>query len=266
MVLPSSGPRSPWVTAVVILAAVLLAAASVVLGLQERRLTCTPAACATVNTYPSSRAELSLANIRGVEIHEGSGKQRGKWRLSLIDAGGASIPLYSTDQAGAEALKRELEEVLAGKREAVEHVTPPKYWMLLFAPLLLIFAISELRAAIRNRGRYARTAKPSPPGAMKRPLLLWLGLVAVAIVVSVIGNLVMSAQMAASTGVLQLECHHRCEFSGATCLPGGSMEMSLNPGEYAVKVWNPAVAGSWEPRSVRVEIGAQTRFVCEPGD
>ena len=255
-------------TVAVAVGALLLAAGSVMMGLRETRLTCTPAACAIVKTYPSSRTEQSLAGLEVVEIHEGSGKQRGSWRVSVIDLRGTPITLHSTNQAGAEALKRELEQLLAGQRETVERVTPPTYWMLIFAPLLLLFAIYEIREAIRNRGRYVKAAKPSSSstgGAMKRPLLMWLALSVGALVVATIANLVMTWGMADSTGVLRLECRHRCDFGGLSCLPGGVTEQRLNPGEYTVKVWNPAVAGSWEPRKVQVEIGQLTHFVCEPG-
>lgn len=246
--------------------AVLLAAGSVVMGLQETRLTCTSATCAIVQTYPSARTEHSLADIRAVEIHEGSGKARGAWRVALVDTRGASIRLHSAKQAEAEALQRELEDLLAGKREAVERVTPPSYWMLAFAVPLLAFAVYALRSALRSRGRSARTMKPttSTPSS-KRPMLLWIAGLGVAILVSALANLALDASTADSTGVLQLECRHRCEFSGGTCMPGGAMELRLNPGEYTVKVWNPAAAGNWEPRKLQVEPGSQTRFICEPG-
>ena len=233
-------------------------------GLQETRLTCTPAACAIDRNYPTSHKEYALADMRVIEVHQGSGKRRGVWGVSFIDTPGTSIHLHSAGQADAEALQRELEALRAGQRQAVERVTPPTYWMLAFAALLLAFAGYEIRAAIRNRGRYARAAKPSTGGSMKRPLLLWLGLSVGALALAAIGNFIMTASMA-GTGLLQLECRHRCEFSGGTCMPGGAMEMRLNPGEYTVKVWNPAVAGSWEPRKVQIEIGRETRFVCAPG-
>lgn len=246
--------------------AILLAAGSVVMGLQETRLTCSSVACTIVKTYPSARTEHALANIRAVEIHEGSGKARGSWRVSLIDTRGASIRLHSAKQTEAEALQRELEELLAGKREAVERVTPPSYWMLAFAVPLLAFAFYEIRSAIRSRGRYARTVKPTTSATSKqRPMLLWSAGVGVAILVSGLANLALDAGTADSTGVLELECRHRCEFSGGTCMPGGAMELPLKPGEYTVKVWNPKVAGNWEPRTVQVELGKRTRFVCEPG-
>ncbi len=254
--------------ALVAVVALLLAAVSVVMGLRETRLTCTPAACVIVKTYPSSRTEHSLAGLEVVEIYEGSGKQRGVWRVSVIDLQGTPIRLHSTTQDGAEALKRELEQLLAGQRETLERVTPPTYWAWLFAPLLLVFAIYEVRAAIRNRGRYVKAAKPSSSsfaGSLKRPLLMWLGLGVGAFVVAAIANFVLARGLADSTGVLRLECRHRCDFGGMSCMPGGVTEQSLNPGEYTVKIWNPAVAGSWEPRKVRVEIGQLTRFVCEPG-
>ena len=258
----STGPQSPTAKLAIGVGMLALAAGSAVFGLRETRLTCTPAACETVQSYPTSRTRQDLAEIHAVEVHQRSGKQRGVYIVSLIDTKGASIRVHSAGQTGAETFKRELEELLAGQRQRIEVVTPPIYWMLAFAALLVLFAVYEIREAIRSWGKYARPARTRAAG---RPIVLWGALTVGALVVAVTGNYFLERSMAGSTGVLQLECRHRCEFSNSTCLPGGAMEVRLNPGEYEVKVWNPAAPSSWEPHKVRVELGTQTRFVCEPG-
>ncbi len=258
----STGPQSPAAKLAIGVGMLLLAAGATVLGLRETRLTCTPAACETLKSFPTSRTRQELAGIHAVEVHQGSGKQRGVYTVSLIDTKGASIRVHAAGQTGAETFKRELEELRAGQRQHIEVVTPPMYWMLAFVALLVIVAGYEIREGIRGRGKYARPARPRTEG---RPIVLWSALTVGALVVAAAGNYMLERSMADSTGVLQLECRHRCEFSNGTCLPGGAMEMRLSPGEYEVKVWNPAALNSWEPHKVRVEPGKATRFLCEPG-
>lgn len=258
----STGPQSPLTTLAIAIGAVLLAAGAAVAGLQETRLTCTRDACETVKTFPASHTRQDLSDVRDVEIHQGSGKQRNTYTVSLIDTRGASIRIHSSGEAGAATFKRELEEVLAGQRPQLEVVSPPMYWMLAFVVLLLVFGGYEAREAVRSWGKYAR---PAAPKTSRRPFILWGALVVGALVVSSVGNFILERSQADSTGLLQLECRHRCEFDNGTCMPGGAMELRLRPGEYEVKVWNPAVTGSWEPHKVQIELGKDTRFVCEPG-
>jgi hypothetical protein len=258
----SRGPQSPAGKIALGVVTLLLAAACAVFGLRETRLTCTPEACETVKSFPASRSRRDLADIHGVEIRESSGKQRGVFIVSVIDTRGASIRVHSSGKDGAETFKRELEELLAGQRQRIEVVTPPAYWMLVFGALLAVFAVYEIREAIRGWGKYVRPARPK---SARNPLVLVGALGVGAMVLALAGNFILERSMADSTGVLQLECRHRCEFQGMTCLPGGAMEMRLNPGEYDIKVWNPAAPDSWEPHKFRVEVGAETRFVCEPG-
>ncbi len=239
----------------------LLAVAGTVAGLRETRLTCTRAECVTVQTFPASRTRQDLTDIRAVEVHQGSGKQRNTYTVSLIDTRGSSLRIHSSGEAGATQFKRELEEVLAGQRPQLEVVSPPMYWMLVFVALLVLFAGYEVREAIRSRGKYVR---PPRQKTNSRPYILWGALVVGALVVSAAGNFMLERSQAGSTGLLQLECRHRCEFSNGTCLPGGAMDMRLNPGEYEVKVWNPDAPNSWELHKIRVEVGQETRFVCEP--
>jgi hypothetical protein len=101
--------------------------------------------------------------------------------VSLIDTKGASIRVHSAGQTGAETFKRELEELLAGQRQRIEVVTPPIYWMLAFAALLVLFAVYEIRAAIRSWGKYARPARTRAAG---RPIVLWGALTVGALVVA----------------------------------------------------------------------------------
>ena len=258
----STRPQSPITRLAIAVGALLLAAGAAVAGLQETRLTCTRAACETVKTFPASLTRQELRDIHAVEIHQGSGKQRGTYSVSLVDTRGASIRIHSSGEAGAATFKRELEEVLAGQRPRLEVVTPPMYWIFAFVALLAAFSFYEIRAAIRSWGTYTRPARAK---TSSRPYLLWGALVVGALVVSTAANFILERSQADSTGLLQLECRHRCEFSKGTCMPGGAMELRLQPGEYEVKVWNPSVTGSWEPHKVRVELGKDTRFVCEPG-
>jgi len=256
-----SGPQSPAAKLVIAVGVLLLAVAGTVGGLRETRLTCTRAACETVKTFPSSRSRQDLGDIRGVEVHQGSGKQRNTHYVSLINTRGSSIRIHTSGEAGAAAFKRELEEVLAGQRPQVEVISPPMYWMLGFVALLVLFAVHEVRETVRSWGKYVR---PPRQPTNWRPYVLWGALVVGALVVSAVGNFMLERSQADSTGLLQLECRHRCEFSGATCLPGGAMEMRLSAGEHEVKVWNPGVPSSWESHKLSIEVGQETRFVCEP--
>lgn len=239
----------------------LLAVGGTVAGLRETRLTCTRAACETVRSFPSSRSRQDLGDIRGVEVLRGSGKQRDNYVVSLINTRGSSIRIHSSGEAGANTLKRELEEVLAGQRAQLEVISPPMYWMLGFVALLVLFAVYEVRETVRSWGKYVRPARQP---TNRRPYVLWGALVVGALVVSAVGNYFLGQSQADSTGVLQLECRHRCEFSGATCLPGGAMEMRLSAGEHEVKVWNPDVTSSWESHKLSIKVGQETRFVCDP--
>lgn len=265
MVVASSGPKSPAGKLALAIGALVIAALCGVAGIQETRLTCTRAACETVKSFPSSHTSRSLADIRAVEIHLGTGKQRNVRTVSVIDSKGASFRIHSSADASAATFKRELEELLAGQREQVVAVTPPSYWILIFVALLVAFAVFEIREAIRGWGKYAPPKKPRPAPGARRPIVMWGALVVGVFVVALAGNYFLEQSLAGSTGKLQLECSQRCEFRGFTCLPGGIMEMRLDPGDYPIKVWNPDIAGSWESQTVRIELGQDTRFVCERG-
>lgn len=265
MVVASSGPKSPAGKLALAVGALVIAALCAVGGLQETRLTCTRAACETVQSFPSSRTRRDLTDIRAVEIHQSTGKQRGVHVVSVIDSKGASLRIHSSGEAGAATFKRELEELLAGQREQVVAVTPPTYWILAFVALLVAFAGFEIREAIRGWGKYAPPKQPPPAAGARRPIVLWGALVVGVLVVALAGNYILERSLAGSTGKLQLECSQRCEFRGFTCLPGGRMDMRLDPGDYPIKVWNPDIAGSWESQTLRIELGQDTRFVCERG-
>lgn len=261
MAITSSGPQSPIMKLVIAVGLLMLVAAGTVAGLGETRLTCTRAECVTVHTFPSSRTRQDLTDIRAVEVHRGSGKQRDTHNVYLVNTRGSSIRIHSSGEAGAAQFKRELEEVLTGQRPQLEVVSPPMYWMLAFVALLVLLAIYEIRDTIRNWGKYVR---PPRQPTNSRPYILWGALVVGALVVSAAGNFILERSQADSTGLLQLECRHRCEFGNGTCLPGGAMEMRLNSGEYEVKVWNPDAPNSWELHKIHIEVGQETRFVCEP--
>jgi hypothetical protein len=140
--------------------------------------------------------------------------------------------------------------------------------MLGIAALLLVGAALVLREGVRRRRRgHTRPRAPQVhpyTDAGKRTHRLLLVFFA-ATALAAIANVALNAAQSDSTGVLRLECRHRCEFDGMTCLPGGVMELRLDPGEYPVKVWNAARADPWEQRSFAIEAGERTQFVCEPG-
>mgnify|MGYP000281731654 FL=1 len=130
-----------------------------------------------------------LRDVHAVEVHQGSGKQRSTYTVVIVDSRGGSTRIHSSGEAGAAALKRELEEVLAGQRPRLELVTPPMYWMFAFVAMLAVFALLEIRAAIRGWGRHAAPAPaPARAPAQRRALVLWAALLAVTLVVSGVGN------------------------------------------------------------------------------
>lgn len=186
---PSTGTQSPIVKLAIAVGVLLLAAGACVAGLQETRLTCTRAACEVVKTYPDSRTRHDLRDVHAVEVHQGSGKQRNTYTVVIVDSRGVSTRIHSSGEAGAAALKRELEEVLAGQRPRLELVTPPMYWMFAFVAMLAVFSLLEIRAAIRGWGKHAAPAPaPARAPAQRRAIVLWAALLAVTLVVSGVGN------------------------------------------------------------------------------
>lgn len=155
IVAPTSAPQSTTTQVAIAVGLLLFAAVTGVVALQEKRVTCTPAACETTTTWPASSTRQPLAGVRAVEVHEGTGKQRGVFTVSLRTGDSQWVRVHSGDAAHAAALKRELEELLAGQRQQLEIVTPPMYWLFAFVAVLLAFAVLQLRDALRSRGKYA---------------------------------------------------------------------------------------------------------------
>lgn len=268
MVIPSSGPKSPAGKLAVSIGVLVLAAGAAVMALQETRLTCSRTTCETVKSFPGARTVKDLRDVRAVEIHQGTGKQSSSYYVDVLDSKGSSSRLHTSDKAGAHALKRELEALLAGQRAQIEVITPPMYWMFAFVALLVAFGVLEIRDAIRSWGKYApakHVAMRARDTSARRRILIFGGAAIAMLVFIVAGTALIERSVAATTGLLQLECPHRCEFSGGSCQPGGTMEARLDVGDQPIRVWNPDVPGSWESHTVRIELGQTTRFVCAPG-
>lgn len=108
--------------------------------------------------------------------------------------------------------------------------------------------------------------RPASPRTPRRTLLLFAGvIVAGALVSALIG-----AGSSRTQGTLELECRTRCRFQGMECLPGGSVQMSLEPGAHTIEVWTATGSERWTPKQATIRIGETTRFVCAremvPGD
>lgn len=134
---------------------------------------------------------------------------------------------------------------------------------------------SEVHEDLAERLREATGLKPQPrpvvvgeetapapaSGGWKRHrwgVYLGLGIPILAMVVA----FGMEAMMTSGGPQVTFRSEQRCKFQGMELLPGAEMTMALEPGEYVVQVFDPAVEGMWRSDIFEVREGQATRYVC----
>jgi len=128
---------------------------------------------------------------------------------------------------------------------------------------------AALRAALELPPVAAEATDVEVPAPVKQPAEWkragrWAPLV-LGIVVLVVGGNALCAWHADRThGRMDVRAQHRCKVGGMELLPGGSLEMVLEPGRYTVEVWSPSAPSGWETQEYEVRIGETTTVVCRP--
>ena len=237
-------------------------------------LACDRERCVVTHSLPASRTETPLAGYRGAEKRiVSSGKSR-SIQLTLIDESGSRRNLMSVDDRTGGPLAIEMQALLAGEREAVQHHEPRQPTLALIGALGLCFGGYWLQRGIRGwRSPPAPTPTPTisalPHDLTAAPTnrRMWL-LVAAMVVISMVMSFVLSAQYPGgqpTTGrKLTIEATQLCEFEGRQVPPGTFNDVLVDPGEHVIRVWAPDAPGQWIERRFTVAPDGDTRFVCLP--
>ena len=236
-------------------------------GASSRALACDRAAgrCTwTTGGWPAGdERTFAIASVREVRLVEGLGKHGRQAETALVFASGHELRLARADAGAARARFARLHGFFAGQGAAVRDDSPPRRWLYLVAAAAAVAAvILGWRAAHRPivaAIAIAPGARPAP-WHRRREARLFIGAVAVAMVV----QLGFRIRACTSQGTLALDCRTRCRFQGGECLPGGAIEVPLDPGDYTVEVWTASGPERWRPRPFSIAVGEVTRVVCEP--
>jgi len=197
----------------------------------------------------------------------GLGKNHDRGEVQVIFTSGHQLTLFRARDEESRRLHAALGAFLNSKAPRTLAIEASPEWMLRW--LSVGVGLGGIITVIRARRRAqdsTRAAGVTPPEADRCPskkpsLLLWTGLIPVALVAVVLFFWIVER----SQGRLIVRCQHRCRFGTAECLPGGHFEGTHPPGRYSVQVWNPAVPGHWETHEINLEAGQIRTFVCRPG-
>ena len=107
----------------------------------------------------------------------------------------------------------------------------------------------------------ALNAGIAPHAAKPTPWLLLFGAIALGSAM-LLGGMFWFANE--TQGWLELDVESRCEFDGATLLPGARMSMALDPGSYGIRVFNPNLPGDWETQTFEIKLRGTTHVRCRP--
>jgi hypothetical protein len=197
----------------------------------------------TLFGIPLGGAEHRLGDFRGVRVEAGEIRDRFRparsrpaqgWRVALVRPGGNGVAIDDTYR---------------GRRRVHDRCA------------------AELRAALGFAGvdepSFEEVVSPQSAG-FRRVFRLVLLLFGGALLVSLVGNAILSWHANRTQGWLELRATARCKFQGFELLPGGLTRMSLDPGRYEVEIYDPALPGRWERRSFEIRIGEETVVTCRP--
>ncbi len=124
-----------------------------VMALDQVELACDRERCVVTHSVPASRVETPLAGYRAAQSRtEGSGGSR-RIYLTLIADSGARHDLMPVHYSMVGALAVELQALLAGERETVQHREPRPPMTFLPGVLALGLGGYVLFHGIRNRRR-----------------------------------------------------------------------------------------------------------------
>jgi len=259
---------------------------------QTRSLTCTrelgaSARCTFAVSRPFAYAvEFPPGSVSSVEVFErtsGKGNTHHTFGVTLLDQRGAETELTRyAERAQAEAERDELSAFFADPRRpsyALAETSGIGAYLYFFGALgvgafLLVRALRTPRGVTpAHSPASAATPANTTPGWHPPRLLAWFyqpgpkpllyffgGVVAIAAVAQFIATSYADAHQ----GWVELNAAARCRFQGAELLPGGSMRMALEPGSYAIEVYDPSVASRWETQHFDVRRGETTHVPCRP--
>lgn len=265
-----AGRPLPIWASLIIGAGILVTGVGIALAaLDEVDLDCTRETCTVTHSFPASRAETSLAGIRGAERTYSGGKSK-TTHLTLIDERGGQRRLLTIHNGDVGVLVAQMQALLAGQRDRVVHHQGRQIPLLVSAIVMFVVGpLWLLFAARRGRGSTAAKVEHAPPAATAAPVggwttRRWIYVMVGFALVSVVANIAMLNVAPRAGGKLTITAKQRCEYRGITMLPGAEMEQVVDPGEHTIRVWAPDAPGQWTEHHVTVELGGDVKFVCAP--
>lgn len=162
-------------------------------------------------------------------------------RFELVLRSGERIPLSRRRQRGEfhHDAALAVDAALARESDRAGHAGSPQ----VFAGPSLLRRIS----GVVGKGKPLRSV-----------LFLFLGVGTL----SVVGNLALRAVVARTQGKIEFHAIQRCRFQGGELLPGGAMQMTLDPGTYTYEVWDPTAPNQWRVETFQSEVGRTTSVEC----
>jgi hypothetical protein len=250
----------------------LLCTVSGVVGTDHVELVCSrgpssAAPCQVVTTSVFSgqrRFPSSLAEVREERrVNNGKSTAKPRWAVVLLDRRGAELAFgYYDSLAEAAVLGDRVRAFVREPGAAPFRVEDPRgpwpYLLLVAAAGAAVWTVTIVQ---HSRG----VSGPTEPlktrlGKHWGTLRWFLALVSVAVV----GQQALMWHADRTQGWLIFEAESRCTFDGGELLPGASMRLSLHPGRYCARVFNPSIDGHWETQCFDVAIGQTTTVRCRP--
>lgn len=264
-------PLTAWAGAIVLGLLALLAGSEA--GAES--LSCMRVAAGNV----SCDAELPFQSVHGFRARFAESRLRqrkgkpdpNELQLVLSDDAGRPLVSWAMDRAAAEHELVRLTAFLHGQGAArFELVRPGRPWLRPLAALLGVAAAAlaalgvraTYRAALREREHgLLQSAREAP--RWRSQLGLSLQFLGGVFALAVVAQLAVSWHARRTQGRLEVQCTHRCRFQGMDCLPGGSFEMTLDPGTYRIELWSPGGADPWQPRTFTIAVGETRQVECK---
>jgi hypothetical protein len=235
--------------------ALILGVASFFVALRRTDLTCDRTTCVYNDEH-----SFPTASVREVRFVEGLGKNRRNAESQLVFASGHELRLGYDDTDSARETHRTLKAFFAGETDALHFSSKGSPWFFAIAAACAIAAVVFGVRAYKTPGVYKPPGEKQPFWSGKRKRYIVIGAGALVAIVGI--QLAISTIASRVQGTLQLECQQRCRFDGMECLPGGSMQMTLDEGTYQIEVWARSGSALWLPQTFQIVTGETTRFVC----
>lgn len=207
----------------------------------------------------TQRREFPIERVREVRFVDGLAKNKTDGETVIVFSTGDEFRFARAKTSEARVTYEDV-HAFFGERgpEAVHYAAKSGVWTYVFGGVILLgsfgFGISEWHKPV-----VARPPRTPDERAKKRRRVWWI---VGGIAVLAISQLLFVLLAARGEGTVVLRCKQRCKFMGGECLPGGSMEASLEPGDYPIEIWASSGQELWIPRRLTIKAGETTTFTC----